>query len=107
LVAAVDERSRRERGNGLLECVVDARGGDDDVRRREVAAEPRRAALHPVSLRREILEEVLDEVLLRQVLEHLDLLDRDRRLVGNCAREIELARAGRDERAEQLVAGDE
>ena len=55
----------------------------------------------------ELLEEVLDQVLLGEPLEHLDLLDRDSRLIGDRAREIELAGSLGDERTDQLVAGDE
>src|SRR5207244_1467470 len=79
---------------------------DDHVPRVEVEAEPRRAALEHGTgpLRSEVLEEVLDEVLLRQTFEHLDLLDRDGGLVRDGAREVELTRPRCDERAEELVA---
>src|ERR1700730_11265544 len=55
----------------------------------------------------ELLEEVLDQVLLGQALEHLDLLDRDRCLIGDRAREVERAGPLGNERADQLVAGDQ
>ena len=109
LVTAIDERPARECRDASLERVVDAHRREHDVRRAEIAAQAPRAALDRlvVSTLGELLEEVLDQVLLRQALEHLDLLDRDRRLVCDRAREIELACPVGDESAEQLVAGDE
>src|ERR1700693_3379340 len=79
------------------------------MRRAEVAAQAPRTAFDRlvVPMLRELLEEVLDQVLLRQAFEHLDLLDRDCRLVCDRAREIELAGPVGDESAEQLVARDE
>src|SRR5439155_2085219 len=92
-----------------LERVVNTHRSEHEVRSLEVAAEPSRPALGSLadSMLRELLEEILDQVLLGQALEHLDLLDRDGRLVRDRAGEVELARPVRDERAEQLVAGDE
>src|SRR5207245_4484094 len=55
----------------------------------------------------ELLEEILDQVLLRQPFDQLDLLDRERRLVGDRAGEIELARVPGAEEPEQLAVGDE
>src|SRR3977135_2626937 len=79
------------------------------MRRLEVAAQSPRAPLDslPAPMLGELLEEVLDQVLLGQTLEHLDLLDRNRRLIGNRAGEIELAGSLGNERAYELVAGDE
>ena len=79
------------------------------MRRLEVAAQPPGATLDSVaaSMLGELLEEVLDQVLLGETLEHLDLLDRDGRLIGDRAREIELAGSLGDERTDQLVSGDE
>ena len=69
------------------------RGGEDDVPLVEVAAQPGGAALE--SRERlaagELLEEVLDQVLLGQALDQLDLLERDRGLVGDGASEVDLA----------------
>src|SRR3954447_22701464 len=109
LVARVENRAADERADRFLEPVGDPDCGDDDVRLVEVAAEARRTAFEggAESLRREIVEEVLDEVLLGQALEHLDLLHGDRRLVRDRPREVELARTDRDEGAEQLSARNE
>ena len=95
VVAAVEERPRRER------LRAPSRGG----RRAELAArtrwrwsrsQPRRAARPsrspPHAPPRELLEEVLDQVLLGQPLDQLDLLDRDSRLVRDGAREVDLGR---------------
>ena len=109
LVAGVEDRAAHERGERLLEAVVHTKGSDDDVRLVEVAAESRRPPLERGALppAGEVFEKVLDQVLLRQPLQHLDLLDGDGRLVRDRARQVDLAGAGGDERAEQLAAGDE
>jgi hypothetical protein len=75
----------------------------------EVAAEAGGAALEPRDRlpARQLLEEVLDQVLLREPLDQLDLLDRHRGLVGDGAGEVDLRRPRRREQAEQLVVGDE
>src|SRR5207244_13132990 len=49
---------------------------------------------------RELLEEVLDQVLLREALDQLDLLHRNRNLVRDRAGEIELRRSVRDKSAQ-------
>src|SRR5439155_11835686 len=56
---------------------------------------------------RELLKEVLDQVLLREPLDHLDLLHCDRNLVRDRSSELELRRSFRHERTQQLAAGHE
>src|SRR5207237_6363367 len=79
LIAAIDERRPAEGGDATFERVVHAQRGDDEVRRVEVAAEPPRAAFDDLAAAAlgELLEEVLNQVLLGQPVEHLGLLDRD------------------------------
>ncbi len=79
------------------------------MRRIEIAAQTPGATVDSIaaSMLGELLEEVLDQVLLGETLEHLDLLDRDSRLIGDRAREVELAGSLGDERTDQLVSGDE
>src|SRR5437868_2623044 len=55
----------------------------------------------------QLLEEVLDQVLLGQVRDQLDLLQRDTGQVRDCARKLDGGAAVRGERAEQLFARDE
>ncbi len=105
VVAAVEERAGRGGGQDPLELVRRRRCREHDVALVEVAAEPRRPALEPGERlpAGELLEEVLDQVLLGQALDQLDLLERDRGLVGHGAREVDLGGAGGGEEAEQLV----
>ncbi len=55
----------------------------------------------------ELLEEVLDQVLLRELLDDLDLLDRDRDLARDAAPELHAAAGLRDEQPDQLSVRDE
>ena len=109
VVAPVEQRARDRRGEEALELVGGRRGREDDVALVEVAAQPGGPALEPWDRlpAGELLEEVLDEVLLRQSLDQLDLLDRHGDLVGDDAREVDLRGAGRGQEAEQLVVCDE
>ncbi len=109
LVAAIDERRPFERDDASLERVVDTHRRKHEMRHPEVAAQPARATLDhlAVPMLGELFEEVLDQVLLGQALEHLDLLDRDRRLVCDRAGEVELAGPVGDEGAEQLLTRNE
>ena len=75
----------------------------------EVAAEPRGPAFE-IAARppaRELLEEVLDQVLLGELLDHLDLLDPDRGLARDRAAELDPRAALGDEQPEQLAVRDE
>src|SRR5207248_7668365 len=92
-----------------FERVVHAYCRENELRHGEVAAESPCPTLDRLAatMLGELLEEVLDQVLLGQTLEHLDLLDRDSRLVGDRAGELELAGPVCDECAEELVPGHE
>ncbi len=109
VVAAVEEGAGRRRRERTLELVGGRGGGEDEIALVEVAAEPGGAALEPGQRLApgELLEEVLDQVLLREALDEVDLLQRDRCLVRDGAGEVDLRRAGRGQEAEELVVGDE
>ena len=75
----------------------------------EVAPEPRGASLE-VAARApagELLEEVLDEVLLGELLDHLDLLDPDGDLARDRATELDARAALGDEQTDELAVRDE
>ena len=93
----------------LLDRLVGRRDLDDDVRAVEVAAEPRGTPFDGAEdvAAGELLEEVLDQVLLRQPLDQLDLLDRHRGLVRGRAREIDLGRPFGADQPEELVVCDD
>ena len=75
----------------------------------EVAAEPRGAPLEVAARAAagELLEEVLDEVLLRELLDHLHLLDPDRDLARDRAAELDARAALGDEQTDELAVRDE
>ena len=73
--------SRRQHEMALVEIAAEPRGPPLDVAERGAAGE--------------LLEEVLDQVLLREALDQLDLLDRDSRLVRHGPRQVDLRRAVR------------
>ena len=75
----------------------------------EIAAEPRRAAFEIATRApsRELLEEVLDEVLLRELLDDLNLLDADGDLARDCPAELDPGAALGNEKADELAARDE
>ena len=79
------------------------------MRRVEVATQAGGPAFDGAALVacREILEEVLDQVLLGQALDQVDLLDPDGSLARDGAREIDRRAPLADEQAEQLVPRDE
>jgi len=85
IVATVEQRARRERRERLLEPVVRRGGREHEMRSLEIAAEPRCSALDVAErgASGELLEEVLDQVLLREPLDQFDLLDRDGGLIGH------------------------
>ncbi len=55
----------------------------------------------------ELLEEVLDEVLLGELLDHLNLLDPDGNLARNRATELDTRASLGDEQADELAGSDE
>ena len=98
------------RGERRLEPLVGAaRPCTHDVGLREVAAETRRATVELGSgaALRELVEEVRDEVPLRQALDQAHLLDPHRDLPGDRAGELDAAGRVGDDQPEQLVVGDE
>ena len=101
VVLPVEHRPRCDPGERAFQPVAGGHRGKHDVRIVEIDRQPLcpdcDVAEHRAA--RELLEEVLDQVLLREALDHLDLLDSDRDLVRDGAREIELRRAMRDESA--------
>ncbi len=106
VLAAVEERSRRERCERALEGVLDRLRSEHHVRLVEVASETGGPTFEigPSPPAGELLEEVLDQVLLRQALDQLDLLDADRSLVRDRTGEGDGGRALGDEQPEQLLA---
>jgi hypothetical protein len=109
ILASVEERAGGRRGERPLDLVVRRSRRDDEVALIEVAAQAGGASFDVAESRSacELLEEVLDQVLLRQPLDQLDLLERDCRLVRGGAREVDLGRLLGDEEPEQLVVGNE
>ena len=109
VVAAVHDRAGQLRGERRLEPLVGRLGHDHDVRLREVAAEPGRATVELGSgaALRELVEEVRDEVPLREALDQAHLLDPHGHLPGDRAGELDAARRVGDDQPEQLVVGDE
>src|SRR5262245_46451408 len=105
VLEAVEERARSGEPQRALEPVVRGLRDDDQVRKLEIAAEPRGAALEIAALppAGELLEEVLDQVLLRELLDDLDLLQPDGDLPRDRARELDARAALRDEQADQLA----
>ncbi len=75
----------------------------------EIATESRRAPFEVAALlpARKLLEEVLDEVLLGELLDHLDLLDRDRELAGDGSAELHAGAPLGDEQPDELAVGHE
>ena len=55
----------------------------------------------------ELLEEVLDEVLLGELLDHLNLLDPDRNLARHRATQLDTRASLGDEQTDELAGGDE
>ena len=79
----VEEGARSRGRDRFLDRLVRRCDLDDEVRAVEIAVEARGPSLDGAEdvASRELLEEVLDQVLLGEPLDELDLLDRDRRLV--------------------------
>ena len=79
------------------------------MRRVEVDRESSRAVrdVSEHGATRQLLEEVLDQVLLREPLDRLDLLHRHSHLIRNRPGKVELGRPLRDDRAQQLPTCDE
>ena len=106
-------RSKSEPGpadrDRLLERVVGRRYLDDEVLPVEIAAEAGCSSLDGAEdvAACELFEEVLDQVLLREPLDQLDLLDRDGGLVRGCAGEVDLGGPVRADEPEELVVGDD
>ncbi len=109
VLAVVEERARRRGSERARERVAPGLRDEDDVRLVEVAAEPRRAPFEVASRATagELLEEVLDEVLLRELLDDLHLLDPHRDLARDRAAELDARAALGDEQADQLAVRDE
>ena len=79
------------------------------MRLAEIAAEARGATLEIAARAAagELLEEVLDQVLLRELLDDLDLLDPHGDLARDRAAELDAGAPFGDEQADQLAGGDE
>jgi hypothetical protein len=109
IVAPVEQGSRHELRNSLLECIVCGRNRKHKVAPVEVAVQTARALLdqRTTIASNELLEEILDRVLFGEPLDQLDLLDRHGRLICDGAREIDLRGPFGDEHAEQFIAGDQ
>ena len=109
LLAAVEERPWCGGAKSALEHVVRWLGDEHHVRKVEVAAESRGTSLQ-VSTRppaRELLEEVLDQVLLRELVDDLDLLDPHRNLTRDRATELDARASLGDEQPDELAVRDE
>ena len=109
VLPAVEQRPRGGGSKSPLESVVGRLGDQHDVREVEVAAESRGPPLQ-ISTRpsaRELLEEVLDQVLLRELLDDLDLLDPHRDLARDRATELDARASLGDEQPDELAVRDE
>src|SRR3990170_7267467 len=105
----VEQRARGRAAEHADERVTGRLGDENDVRLVEIAAEARRPTLEVAARAsaRELLEEVLDQVLLRELLDHLDLLDADGDLAGDGATELDADAALRHEQPDELAVHDE
>ena len=105
--AAVDERAGSREPERAFERVVRRFGDENGVRLGQVAAEASGAPLEvaPRPAARELLEEVLDQVLLRELLDDLHLLETDGDLARDGAAELDANASFGDEQPDQLVVG--
>src|SRR3990170_8687247 len=101
----VEQRARGRAAEHADERVTGRLGDENDVRLVEIAAEARRPTLEVAARAsaRELLEEVLDQVLLRELLDHLDLLDADRDLAGDGTGELDANAAVCHEQPDELA----
>ncbi len=92
IVSSIEERPGSSGAEQTLEAIVGRSCGDDEVALVEIAPEACRAPLQIAEdgASGQLLEEVLDEVLLRQPIDQLDLLDRDSGLVCDGPRQVDL-----------------
>ena len=91
VLATVEEGAGRGEAERALERLVGGLGDEHEVRLREVAAQASRAPLEVTArpTTRKLLEEVLDQVLLRQLLDHLNLLESDGHLARDGPAELD------------------
>ena len=105
VLATVEEGAGRGEAERALERLVGGLGDEHEMRLREVAAQASRAPLEvtarPTTC--ELLEEVLDQVLLRQLLDHLNLLEPDGHLARDGPAELDAGASLGDEEADQLA----
>ena len=109
VLPAVEEGAGRDRAERALERLQRRLRDEHDVRLLEIAPEPGRPAFE-ISSRAaaaELLEEVLDQVLLGELLDHLHLLDPDRDLARNRATELDPRASLADEEPDELAVRDE
>ncbi len=109
LLAVVEERPGGGGAKGALERVVGRLGNEDDVRLVEVAAEPCRPPFQVATWTptRQLLEEVLDQVLLGELLDDLHLLDPDGDLARDRTAELDAGAALGNEQPDELAVRDE
>src|SRR5262249_21567411 len=109
VLAVVEERARRGRAESTRERIAPRLRDENDVRLVEIAPEPRCAALEIAAQTAacELLEEVLDEVLLRELLDDLHLLDPHRDLARDRSTQLDPCAPLRDQQADELAGRDE